>query len=52
MCVAFTNPKLFDLLIYFYTDGETEFERRSVRDVKERGMDIEYLKQSHDDRRM
>ena len=52
MCVAFTNPKLFDLLIYFYTDGQTEFQRRSVRDVKERGMDIEYLKQSHDDRRM
>lgn len=52
MCVAFTNPKLFDLLIYFYTDGKTEFERRSVRDVKERGMDIEYLKQSHNDRRM
>ena len=52
MCVAFTNPKLFDLLIYFYTDGETEFKRRSVRDVKERGMDMEYLKQSHDDRRM
>ena len=43
MCVAFTDSKLFDLLIYFYTDGETEFERRSVRDVKE---------QSHDDRRM
>lgn len=52
MCVAFTDSKLFDLLIYFYTDGKTEFERRSVRDVKERGMDIEYLKQSHDDRRM
>ncbi len=25
--VAFPNPELFDLLIYFYTDGETELER-------------------------
>lgn len=52
MCVAFTNPKLFNLLIYFYTDDDTEFERRAVRDVEERGMDINYLKQSHNDRRM
>lgn len=51
MAVAFSNPALFDLLIYFYTDGDTEFERRAVRDVNERGMDIHYLKQSHDDRR-
>lgn len=52
MGVAFTNPQLFDLLIYFYTDGQTEFERRTIRDIKERGMDINYLKQSHEDRRM
>jgi len=52
MCVAFTNPTLYDLLIYFYTDGETEFERRAFRDVNERGMDIGYLKHSHNDRRM
>lgn len=52
MCVAFTNPKLFDLLIYFYTDGDTEFERRAVRDIEERGMAIDYLKQSHNNRRM
>ncbi len=52
MCVAFTNPKLFDLLIYFYTDGDTEFERRFVRDIEERGMAIEYLKQSHNNRRV
>ncbi|CAM5221260.1 Uridine kinase OS=Ureibacillus acetophenoni OX=614649 GN=SAMN05877842_1151 PE=4 SV=1 [Ureibacillus acetophenoni] len=52
MCVAFTNPELFDLLIYFYTDDDTEFERRSSRDIQERGMDIEYLKQSHNERRI
>ncbi|RIW35674.1 phosphoribulokinase [Bacillus salacetis] len=52
MSVAFTDPKLYDLLIYFYTDGATEFARRSIRDVSERGMDLEYLKKSHDQRRI
>ncbi|WP_155593343.1 uridine kinase family protein [Lysinibacillus cavernae] len=52
MSVAFINPKLFDLKIYFYTDGATEFNRRSGRDVLERGIDINYLKQSHDERRL
>ncbi|MBD7983761.1 phosphoribulokinase [Sporosarcina sp. Sa2YVA2] len=52
MSVAFINPNLFDLKIYFYTDGETEFKRRSRRDVIERGTDINYLKQSHKERRI
>ncbi len=52
MTVAFTNPDLYDLRIYFYTDGETEFSRRSVRDINERGMDINYLKKSHEERRI
>lgn len=52
MSVAFINPKLFDLKIYFYTDGETEFKRRSSRDVIERGTDINYLKHSHEERRI
>ncbi|MFD1174365.1 uridine kinase family protein [Oceanobacillus picturae] len=52
MSVAFANPELFDLLIYFYTDSETELERRLVRDIKERGIDIAYLKQSHNERRI
>ncbi|MGY3185782.1 uridine kinase family protein [Lysinibacillus sp. TE18511] len=52
MSVAFINPKLFDLKIYFYTDSETEFVRRSGRDVLERGTDINYLKQSHEERRI
>ncbi|MGM8216362.1 uridine kinase family protein [Bacillaceae bacterium W0354] len=52
MTVAFVNPQLFDLKIYFYTDSETEFLRRSVRDINERGMDINFLKQSHEERRI
>lgn len=52
MSVAFTNPQLFDLLIYFYTDGDTELERRFGRDIEERGTNLEYLKQSHSERRI
>lgn len=52
MTVAFINPDLLDLKIYFYTDGETEFKRRSRRDVAERGTDITYLEQSHKERRI
>ncbi|QDP99054.1 phosphoribulokinase [Lysinibacillus fusiformis] len=52
MSVAFMNPDLFDLKIYFYTDGETELVRRSNRDIVERGMDIHYLRQSHEERRI
>jgi uridine kinase len=52
MSVAFISPELFDLKIYFYTDGETELMRRSVRDVSERGLNINYLRQSHQERRI
>jgi len=52
MSAAFINPKLFDLKIYFYTDSNTEMQRRSGRDVLERGADINYLKQSHEERRI
>jgi uridine kinase len=52
MSVAFTNPNLYDLKIYLYTDGETELMRRSKRDVSERGMDINYLRKSHEERRI
>ncbi|WP_053367858.1 uridine kinase family protein [Bacillus sp. FJAT-27245] len=52
MSVAFANPELFDILIYFYTDDDTELERRFGRDIKERGTDIDYLKQSHNERRI
>ncbi|EEL81416.1 Phosphoribulokinase/uridine kinase [Bacillus cereus AH1271] len=52
MSAAFINPDLFDLKIYFYTDGETEIMRRSSRDIAERGADINYLRQSHEERRI
>jgi uridine kinase len=52
MSVAFADPNLFDLKVYLYTDGETELMRRSLRDVTERGTDINYLRKSHEDRRI
>ena len=52
MSIAFINPELFDLTVYLYTDGETELNRRGIRDVSERGTDIHYLRQSHEERRI
>lgn len=52
MSVAFINPELFDLTVYLFTDGETELNRRRIRDVSERGTDIHYLRQSHEERRI
>ena len=52
MSVAFTESDLFDFKIYLYTDGETEFLRRSSRDVLERGTNLDYLKLSHKERRI
>ncbi|MFC0189485.1 uridine kinase [Fictibacillus aquaticus] len=52
MTVAFTDPNLYDLKVYLYTDGETELLRRGIRDVSERGTDINYLRKSHSQRRI
>jgi uridine kinase len=52
MSIAFLPPELFDLKIYLYTDGATEFNRRSIRDVTERGTDLQDLKHSHQERRI
>lgn len=52
MSVAFIDPNLFDLKIYLYTDGETELSRRGIRDISERGTEINDLIQSHDERRI
>lgn len=52
MSAAFIDPQLFDLRIYFYTDGKTEFRRRANRDITERGMDMDTLRQSHHERRI
>lgn len=52
MSTAFIDLELFDLTVYLYTDGETELSRREIRDVSERGTDIHYLRQSHEQRRI
>lgn len=52
MSTAFINLELFDLTVYLYTNGETELSRRGIRDVSERGTDIHYLRQSHEERRI
>lgn len=52
MSVAFMNTDLLDLKIYFYTDGETEFMRRATRDIVERGIDLNDLRKSHEERRI
>jgi uridine kinase len=52
MTVAFTDLDLYNLKVYLYTDGETELMRRSIRDVFERGTDIDYLRKSHEERRI
>ena len=52
MSTAFINLDLFDLKIFFYTDGETELMRRLSRDIAERGADIEFLRNSHQERRI
>ncbi|GGA80834.1 uridine kinase family protein [Ornithinibacillus halotolerans] len=52
MSVAFVDPSLFDLKIFLYTDGDTEFSRRTVRDVEERGANISFLNDSHKQRRI
>lgn len=52
MSVAFTDPNLYDLKVYLYTDGETELVRRGIRDVSERGTDMSYLRKSHSQRRV
>ncbi|MDM5317186.1 phosphoribulokinase [Fictibacillus sp. b24] len=52
MSVAFVDPNLFDLKLYFYTDGDTELSRRGIRDINERGMDMNFLMHSHNERRI
>lgn len=52
MSVAFTDPDLFDMKVYLYTDRETELMRRTSRDLAVRGTSVELLKQSHEGRRI
>ena len=51
MSAAFLPKGLFDLSICFYTDEETELERRLARDVAVRGRDMHWIRQTHTSRR-
>lgn len=52
MSVAFLAADSWDVSAYLYTDSDTEFARRSVRDIQQRGMDLAYLQASHEERRL
>lgn len=47
MSAAFLPENLFDLSICFYTDDQTELERRLARDVAVRERKSEWIKQTH-----
>ena len=47
MSVAFLPESLFDLSISFYTDDQTELERRLARDVAVRERRPDWIKQTH-----
>ena len=47
MSAAFLPKGLFDLSICFYTDEETELERRLARDVAVRERRSDWIKQTH-----
>ena len=51
MSAAFLPKNLFDLSICFYTDDQTELERRLARDVAVRERRPEWIEQTHLDRR-
>ena len=47
MSAAFLPESLFDLSICFYTDDQTELERRLARDVAVRERRPDWIKQTH-----
>ena len=47
MSAAFLPESLFDLSICFYTDDQTELERRLARDVAVRERKSEWIEQTH-----
>lgn len=51
MSAAFLPKSLFDLSICFYTDDQTELERRLARDVAVRERRLDWIEQTHLDRR-
>ena len=51
LSVGFLPKELFDKTICFYTDGETELERRLARDTTMRNRDASFILASHQMRR-
>lgn len=51
MSVAFLPKSLFDQTICFYTDDETELDRRLSRDVAQRNREIDFIYRTHQIRR-
>ena len=51
MSVGFLPKELFDKTICFYTDDETEIERRLVRDTAIRKRDASFILNTHKERR-
>ena len=51
MSVGFLPKELFDKTICFYTDDETELERRLVRDTAVRKRDASFILNTHQERR-
>lgn len=51
MSVGFLPKELFDRTICFYTDDETELERRLVRDTAVRNRDASFILNTHKERR-
>ena len=51
MSVAFLPKDLFDLTICFYTDDQTELERRLKRDTAYRNREASWIERTHAERR-
>lgn len=51
MSVAYLPKRLFDLTICFYTDDETELERRLARDTTVRKREATFVRETHQIRR-
>lgn len=51
MSVAYLPKRLFDLTICFYTDDETELERRLARDTTVRKREASFVRETHQIRR-
>ncbi|WP_328799716.1 phosphoribulokinase [Streptococcus halichoeri] len=51
MSLAFLPKELLDLSVCLKTTSETELKRRAIRDTKDRGRDLESIRNTHELRR-